>query len=84
MFVAQGNRDPVDLGFHHILQVLPADNLPHPFVKFAQVIRRIGIVHAQHGHGVPNRFEPLQRSATHPLGRRIRRYQFGMLTFQLL
>ena len=82
MLVFQRDRQPVDLHFGDVfagaefLLQLCAEGQQLFFVKY--------IGQAAHRHAVAHLFEPLRYATAHPMRRRGRRGQFGILGFQPL
>ena len=61
VFVCKGDRDSVDLQLNDVSELFFAKQLVHTPVKFAQLVRVIGVVDRQHRLAMPDRDETIDR-----------------------
>ena len=85
--VEQRDRDPVDLRLGDEAQLPGADvELAQPVVQARlpgpELVRAAGVAQREHRLQVANRLERVDRLAAHPLGRRIRAAQLGVLRLE--
>ena len=84
MLISEGDAQPVEFEFHHILDLIGAEIFDDAVVEVAYLFDVVGVVEAEHGRFVTHRVEFFGKFATHALGRRIGRDRFGMRRFQRL
>ena len=84
ILVAQRDRHAVYLRLQDVGLALRADQLGNTLIKLHQLVARVGVRQAHHGHGMLNVAELIERRAAHTKSRRIGRGQIRMSGFKLL
>ena len=82
VLVAQRDGEAVYLPLGDVARrLVVAEQPPHAGVPLPQILHLAGVREGEHRDGVPDLLEALHGLAANPLGRRVRRDEFGMLAF---
>ena len=84
MTVDNAGGDSIDLGFDRDGDMFGAEVLLQALVKVFHFLSREDVVDGEHGNGMTNLLEALQRGSPHALGRRVRIIQFRMGGLEIL